>query len=238
MKILAVEDDPVALMVLEAALKSLGHEAVLAADGEAACAGKSYGGLTGFRLPTRAELVELVDYAQGKISPSCTHELQEDGRAYCSSSPLESHLYGIVWPAGDVWDVAVDVPCFVRCVRATKGGPRARFRETAAGLVRTVRGIERGEAPISRALAYLMVDAIHAREAVSRGNERVRTLSAREAEVLRLIARGLRNRDIADNLCLSEFTVKRHVQNILVKLGADSRSAAVDLFRAAHEAYV
>ena len=36
MKILAVEDDPVALMVLEAALKSLGHEAVLAADGEAA----------------------------------------------------------------------------------------------------------------------------------------------------------------------------------------------------------
>lgn len=36
MKILAVEDDPVALMVLEAALKSLGHEAVLASDGEAA----------------------------------------------------------------------------------------------------------------------------------------------------------------------------------------------------------
>jgi two-component system, NarL family, nitrate/nitrite response regulator NarP len=80
-----------------------------------------------------------------------------------------------------------------------------------------------------------MVDAIHAREALGRGGDRTRTLSTREVEVLGQIARGLRNREIADNLCLSEFTVKRHVQNILVKLGADSRTAAADLFRTAHE---
>ena len=51
-------------------------------------------------------------------------------------------------------------------------------------------------------------------------------LTAREVEVLRLIAAGLTNRGIADRLGISEKTVARHVSNLFVKLGLSSRSAA------------
>ena len=51
-------------------------------------------------------------------------------------------------------------------------------------------------------------------------------LTARETEVLRLVASGLSNREIAGSLVLSEHTVHRHVANILRKLAQSSRSAA------------
>jgi ATP/maltotriose-dependent transcriptional regulator MalT len=51
-------------------------------------------------------------------------------------------------------------------------------------------------------------------------------LSAREVEVLRLVARGDSNKKIAAELCVSEHTVARHLSNIYTKLGVGSRSAA------------
>ncbi len=53
-----------------------------------------------------------------------------------------------------------------------------------------------------------------------------RGLTAREAEVLRLVAAGKTNRDIAVELVISEHTVARHLQNMFAKLGVASRSAA------------
>jgi DNA-binding NarL/FixJ family response regulator len=53
-----------------------------------------------------------------------------------------------------------------------------------------------------------------------------RGLTGREAEVLRLIAAGKSNRQIAAELVISEHTVARHVQNIFTKLNVSSRSAA------------
>jgi len=52
-------------------------------------------------------------------------------------------------------------------------------------------------------------------------------LSARELEVLGLVARGLSNREIAEQLVVSPHTVHRHVANIRHKLGQGSRAAAV-----------
>ena len=52
-------------------------------------------------------------------------------------------------------------------------------------------------------------------------------LTRRELEVLRLVAKGLSNQQIAADLVLSEHTVHRHVANVLAKLGASSRAAAV-----------
>jgi DNA-binding CsgD family transcriptional regulator len=51
-------------------------------------------------------------------------------------------------------------------------------------------------------------------------------LTSRELEVLRLVAAGKSNREIASELVISEHTVARHVQNIFRKLGVPSRTAA------------
>lgn len=54
-------------------------------------------------------------------------------------------------------------------------------------------------------------------------------LTARELEILALIARGLSNKDVARVLVANEFTVKAHVRNILAKLGVETRTEAAIL---------
>lgn len=56
-----------------------------------------------------------------------------------------------------------------------------------------------------------------------------KNLSARELEVLKLIAGGHRNREIAIKLTISEETVKMHVRNIMIKLNANDRTHAVTI---------
>jgi LuxR family maltose regulon positive regulatory protein len=56
-------------------------------------------------------------------------------------------------------------------------------------------------------------------------------LSARELEVLRLLARGASNQEVAEELVVALDTAKRHVSNILSKLGASNRTQAVMLAR-------
>jgi LuxR family maltose regulon positive regulatory protein len=53
-------------------------------------------------------------------------------------------------------------------------------------------------------------------------------LSARETEILRVVASGLSNRDIADTLFISEETVKTHLRRIFEKMGVSSRIQAVE----------
>ena len=102
-----------------------------------------------------------------------------------------------------------------------------------AGLLRALRGIEHGQAPISRHLVLLLVEAVHGQQERRDASERFAVLSARERQVLDLVARGARNRQIAEALFISEFTVKRHMQNILRKLGLASRQAAAASYAAA-----
>lgn len=64
---------------------------------------------------------------------------------------------------------------------------------------------------------------------VSQPDDLSEPLTPRELEVLRLMAQGLQNKEIALNLIISERTVKFHVSSILGKLGAGNRTEAVSL---------
>ena len=82
------------------------------------------------------------------------------------------------------------------------------------------------------ASGFLLKDAtaaelIHAVRVVAAGDARLDCLTPREKEILRLIARGLSNNELATTLFLSEHTVKTHVRNILAKLDLRDRVQAV-----------
>lgn len=92
-----------------------------------------------------------------------------------------------------------------------------------------VRAVHGGQSLISPSMASKLLDEFASM--FSRGEERQQVpaprLTEREMEVLRLVARGLNNRDIAKQLFISENTVKNHVRNILEKLQLHSRMEAV-----------
>ena len=60
--------------------------------------------------------------------------------------------------------------------------------------------------------------------------ERLRGLTAREREVLNLLARGMSNRDIAEELVITNKTVKNHLSRIYEKIGVHSRAEAIALW--------
>jgi len=89
-------------------------------------------------------------------------------------------------------------------------------------LLRAIREVHRGESSLHPKVAQRLISRL-------RGGEREREwkeLSERELAVLRLIARGLSNREIAKELGISEPTVRTHVSNILRKLHLKSRTQA------------
>lgn len=79
-------------------------------------------------------------------------------------------------------------------------------------------------AVVEAARADALVHELSGTQSASQGRG---GLSPREAEVLKLLTCGLSNQQIADELVLSKHTVRRHVSNILTKLGVSSRTAAV-----------
>lgn len=69
--------------------------------------------------------------------------------------------------------------------------------------------------------------ADHARQCAAPSGSEADRLTARQRQLLDLVAQGLTNRQIADQLVLSEGTVRRHLENIYTRLGVSRRTAAV-----------
>ena len=101
-------------------------------------------------------------------------------------------------------------------------------------LQRAVRGIRSGDLAMSRSMAADVIQHLAAttnRSTASSGTEEMAGISAREREVLALLAQGLTDREIGERLGISPRTVETHVGSLLSKLGVRNRAQAAARYR-------
>jgi DNA-binding NarL/FixJ family response regulator len=97
-------------------------------------------------------------------------------------------------------------------------------------LIRAIRIVAAGEALLAPSVTRRLLEEFANRpEPATARSSQVDTLTGRELEVLQLVARGMSNSEIAEELVVGETTVKTHVGHILMKLGLRDRVQAVVL---------
>jgi DNA-binding NarL/FixJ family response regulator len=96
-------------------------------------------------------------------------------------------------------------------------------------LIEAIRAVHSGDAVVAPSTTRRLLDrfALHLPDEDRTPDKALATLTARETEVLHLVARGLSNAEVGRRLFVSEATVKTHVGRILTKLGLRDRVQAV-----------
>jgi DNA-binding NarL/FixJ family response regulator len=117
----------------------------------------------------------------------------------------------------------------IACAQQGASGYVARDA-SAKDLIATVRSIERGELPCSPRVAAMLFRQLASRTRAEPA-EGDNGLTIREREVVRLIDRGMSNKEIAATLGIEVTTVKNHVHHVLEKLQVRRRSAAAARMR-------
>jgi DNA-binding NarL/FixJ family response regulator len=194
-----------------------------------------------FRAGVRGELQGVVDIVgeAGSVADSVplireldpevvlldVHLPDGGGEAVIAAIALERP--GVKFLALSVSDAAEDV------IGVIRAGARGYVTKTISReeLVDAIDRIAEGDAVFSPRLAGFVLDAFRAGDPVGADAE-LETLTPREREVLQLIARGYRYKEIAGRLHLSVKTVEVHVSSVLRKLQLSSRH---ELTRWAHE---
>lgn len=161
-------------------------------------------------------------------------ELELAGQAGTASRDRSPKADVVLWDAGIAGSPLI-VPEGIPPVVALLADEQRALVAVAAG----ARGVLPREVPVDRIVAalvavsegLLVVDESFAESVFRRGPGKalVEPLTPREGEVLGLLAEGLSNRAIATRLAISESTAKFHVNAILGKLGAETRSEAIVL---------
>jgi DNA-binding NarL/FixJ family response regulator len=129
-----------------------------------------------------------------------------------------------------------DEPMVVGAIRAGAHGYLVHGRFDPDELARSVRDLAAGHQVLSPAVAAVVFDALRRTPTLTPAQGRPEhgpdALTEREREVMVLITRGRSNRAIADELYISEKTVKNHINRIFTKLQANNRGHAVSLWLA------
>jgi two-component system, NarL family, response regulator YdfI len=132
--------------------------------------------------------------------------------------------------AGIATVALIDEPSVGWTARALRAGVRAILpresseNEIASAVVAADRGLILLDPEVTKELASQTRTVISASENAA---DRLEELTAREVEVLRLMAEGFGNKQIAARLGISDHTVKFHISSILAKLSVSSRTEAV-----------
>jgi DNA-binding NarL/FixJ family response regulator len=95
-----------------------------------------------------------------------------------------------------------------------------------AKILAAVEEVHRGGSPMSSQIARMLVQSFHKKASAKPEEE----LTPREEEILRLIAKGYRTKEVAEDLKISSQTVETHLRNVYDKLHVRSRAGAVALF--------
>jgi DNA-binding NarL/FixJ family response regulator len=142
----------------------------------------------------------------------------EDGGGEGVIAAVSQERPGVKFLALSVSDAAEDVIAVIRA------GARGYVTKTISGdeLADAIERVAGGDAVFSPRLAGFVLDAFAAGERVG-GDEELDALTPRERDVLQLIARGYRYKEIAARLHLSVKTVEAHVSSVLRKLQLSSR---------------
>jgi DNA-binding NarL/FixJ family response regulator len=94
-------------------------------------------------------------------------------------------------------------------------------------LIAAIHTVAEGDSLLSPSVTRRVIDRMATQPVVGLSGARLEELTPREREVLELVARGLSNREIADEFVIEESTVKTHVKRILMKLRLRDRVQAV-----------
>jgi DNA-binding NarL/FixJ family response regulator len=215
-----VEQFPTSVVVADANLVlRTAARAVLAARGEfVVYEATNFGELSAVVASKRPD-VALVDF-----------DLPPDGGLNAVAALGEGYPLRVV-----VWGFKPEPESVLAAVSAYTYGFLLKT-VTPDALVRSLRGVADGEACLSREMTSELIGELHSFARRERSRRLAAALSTREWEVMRFVSSGFTNKQIGAALYISEFTVKRHIHNILAKLGARSRRAAAAAFREAQAA--
>jgi DNA-binding NarL/FixJ family response regulator len=186
-----------------------------------------------FRAGVRAELGDAVDVVGEAASVEEAVPLIRDadpdvvlldvhlpdGGGEAVIAALAPERPGVKFLALSVSDAAEDV------IGVIRAGARGYVTKTISGaeLAEAIDRVAEGDAVFSPRLAGFVLDAFRAGERVH-GDAELEELTPREREVLQLIARGYRYKEIAARLHLSVKTIETHVSSVLRKLQLSSRA--------------
>ena len=169
-------------------------------------------------------------------------------RAYLSRQPVALALVDLELPDGNgrslILELRADDPGLGILVVSAWSSEEAilgALRAGATGYVLkerddlevslSIRSVLRGGAPIDPFIARRILELLPAPALAAPAEVSAEALSKREGEILQLVADGLSNREIAEQLFLSRYTVESHVKHIYRKLAVSSRTMAVQKAR-------